>query len=250
MRIQRQSERTVNRKAAEREVETTIGFLRLVNEARSEADLVRASAAFFEEQSGCESVSIRLRNEDYARPEARGFLKGFVTPENSLQRYHGRESVLQDTAGNPIAEPVCGEANQGRFDASKPFSTAKGSLWMNRMTGLPAPAETGRLARTRKRRTRFLTNPLPSSPLLPGVSVLVCFSSVTGKQSDSLTKPSRYGNGWPAIWRSLLRSSRKRKICGRAKKSTGPFLRTCEAGLPIAGCFSTGTTQGTSSTCG
>ena len=74
-----------DRKRADLERETTVGFLRLINESDSLVALAQAATAFFQQQSGCEAVGIRLRDgEDYPYFESRGFPAEFVELENSL----------------------------------------------------------------------------------------------------------------------------------------------------------------------
>ncbi len=61
-------------KQAEQEREITVEFLRLVNASTGSREMIRTAATFFQEQSGCEAVGIRLREgDDYPYCEARGF---------------------------------------------------------------------------------------------------------------------------------------------------------------------------------
>ncbi len=70
---------------SEHERERTVEFLRLVNASTGAADLIRAAITFFQQQSGCEAVGIRLKDGyDYPYFETRGFPKEFVLAENSL----------------------------------------------------------------------------------------------------------------------------------------------------------------------
>ena len=46
---------------AEEERETTVEFLRLVNQSRGTGDLIQAATTFFQQRSGCEAVGIRLQ---------------------------------------------------------------------------------------------------------------------------------------------------------------------------------------------
>lgn len=138
---------------SEKEGEIAADFLRLVNESRSKADLVRASVRFFQEQSACEAVGIRLKEgDDYPYYEARGFPQEFVTLENWLCTRDACGRPMRDSAGYPIMECMCGNVIQGRFDPSKPFFSAKGSFWTNCTTELLATStEADRQARTRNR---------------------------------------------------------------------------------------------------
>lgn len=135
------------------ERETTIEFLQLVNESAGVRGLVQAAATFFQEQSGCEAVGIRLWDgQDYPYFEARGLPKAFVAAENQLCTRAAAGSPLQDSAGNPVLECMCGNVICGRFDPTQPFFTPKGSFWTNNTTALLASTTAAeRQARTRNR---------------------------------------------------------------------------------------------------
>jgi signal transduction histidine kinase len=141
------------RKQAQQERETTIAFLRLVNDSTGTRELVQAAATFFQQQSGCEAVGIRLHEgEDYPYYEARGFPKKFVLMENSLCARDDAGCVIRDSAGNPVIECMCGNVICGRFDPAKPFFTEHGSFWSNNTTELlRSTTEADRQARTRNR---------------------------------------------------------------------------------------------------
>jgi PAS domain S-box-containing protein len=141
------------RKRAEEERQTSVEFLRLVNESRSSADLVRAATVFFHEKSGCEAVGLRLKEgDDYPYFEAHGFPEEFVRLENRLCEYNESNEIVRDSAGNPVIECMCGNVICGRFDPSKPFFTNNGSFWSNCTTELLASTtEADRQARTRNR---------------------------------------------------------------------------------------------------
>ncbi len=141
------------RKRAEQEREITIEFLRLVNESTGTRDLIKAATTFFQGQSGCEAVGIRLREgEDYPYFEARGFPKAFVLMENSLCAKDSANCVIRDSEGNPVIECMCGNVICGRFNPAKPFFTAHGSFWTNNTTELlRSTTEADRQARTRNR---------------------------------------------------------------------------------------------------
>ena len=73
------------RRRAEQERETTVEFLRLVNDAGTTDELVKAAASFFQRRSGCEAVGIQLkRGDDSSYWEARGFPSELVPVENEL----------------------------------------------------------------------------------------------------------------------------------------------------------------------
>ena len=141
------------RKWEEKEREIATGFLRLVNESRGKRDLIRAAATFFQEQSGCEAVGIRLKeDEDYPYYETRGFPQEFVLLENQLCARDSAGVVVRDSAGSPVCDCMCGNVIRGRFDPSQPFFTARGSFWTNSTSELLASTtEADPQARTRNR---------------------------------------------------------------------------------------------------
>jgi PAS domain S-box-containing protein len=141
------------RKRAELERETANGFLRLINESDSLADLVRAATTFFQQQSGCEAVGIRLREgDDYPYVEARGLPAEFVALENELCARDAAGQICRDSAGYPIMECMCGNVICGRTDPAQEFFSERGSFWTNNTTELLATSsEEDRQARTRNR---------------------------------------------------------------------------------------------------
>jgi PAS domain S-box-containing protein len=143
------------RKRAEFERETAVGFLQLVNASESTGDLVRAAAAFFQTKSGCQSVGIRQKDgEDYPYCEVRGFPPEFVRMENSLCASDDAGEVIRNGAGYPVLECMCGNVICGRFDPSKQFFSKGGSFWTNSTTQLLA----GTTAADRQGRTRNRCN--------------------------------------------------------------------------------------------
>jgi PAS domain S-box-containing protein len=146
--------REVNeRKRVELERETTIGFLHLINQSRSLAELVRASTSFFQRQSDCEAVGIRLREgDDYPYFETRGFPAEFVALETRLCARESGGELCRDANGDPIMECMCGNIICGRSDASQEFFSERGSFWTNSTTALLATtSDDDRQARTRNR---------------------------------------------------------------------------------------------------
>ena len=141
------------RKIADDERNTTIEFLRLVNESRQTEDLVHSVTSFFQTKSGCEAVGIRLRKEyDFPYYETKGFPQQFVRLETHLCDYDGDGKACLDEQGCPILACMCGNVIQGRTDPTKPFFTAKGSFWTNHTTELLATTtDSDRQARTRNR---------------------------------------------------------------------------------------------------
>ncbi len=142
-----------DRALAEHEQKATIEFLQLVQVAMGKADLIHQSLAFFQRQSGCDAVGLRLRDgEDYPYYETCGFPPGFVQAENTLCQRDLAGQLVRDCAGNAVIECMCGNVLCGRFDPSKPFFTAHGSFWSNCTTDLLASTtEADRQARTRNR---------------------------------------------------------------------------------------------------
>ena len=141
------------RKKAEAEREVMIEFLKIASVATSTHDLIKASADFFQKQSGCEAVGIRLKKgDDYPYYETRGFPPEHVRLENRLCAVDEAGCLIRDFKGNPVLECMCGNVICGRFDPSKKFFTAKGSFWTNSTTQLLASTtEEDRQARTRNR---------------------------------------------------------------------------------------------------
>ena len=135
------------------EIDITVRFLRLVNESTGTRDLIRAVTTFFQQQSGCDAVGVRLHEgEDYPYFEARGFSPEFVQAENQLCRRDSAGEVKRDSQGLPVLDCMCGNVICGRFDPAKPFFTAQGSFWTNSTTQLlAATTAADRQARTRNR---------------------------------------------------------------------------------------------------
>jgi len=141
------------RKRAKQEREVTVDFLRLVNRTSGTSEMVKAAATFFQQQSACEALGIRLRDgDDYPYYEARGFSKEFILLENRLCRRDGAGEVVRDSAGDPVIECMCGNVICGRVDPGKPFFSSGGSFWANDTTRLLATTtDADRQAPTRNR---------------------------------------------------------------------------------------------------
>lgn len=140
-------------KQAEVEREATIEFLGLVNQSKDARDLVQKATDFFQKQSGCSAVGIRLHEgDDYPYFETRGFSKKFVLAERKLCCSDTSGKVVCDGSGIPIIECLCGDVISGRIDSSKPFFTEQGSFWTNSTTELLAStSESDRQSRKRNR---------------------------------------------------------------------------------------------------
>ena len=129
------------RKTAEREREAAVEFLRLANKARTSQDLLRMAVDFFQRQSGCRAVGIRLEeNGDYPYQCTSGFPDEFVEIESRLCEQGARGSVIREDSGRPALECLCGSVIRGSIDASMPFFTGRGSFWTNSTTELAAEA--------------------------------------------------------------------------------------------------------------
>lgn len=137
----------------QRERETTLTLLRLLNDRNNTKDLIRSVTGYLQKWSGCEAVGVRLKEgDDYPYFETRGFPATFVEAENFLCERDLNGQVRRDSLGNPCLECMCGNILCGRFDPSKSFFTARGSFWSNCTTELLAtttPAD--RQTRTRNR---------------------------------------------------------------------------------------------------
>ncbi|HXX58800.1 MAG TPA: GAF domain-containing protein [Thermodesulfovibrionales bacterium] len=138
---------------AEREREVSLEFLHIVNESIGTHDLIKSAATFFQEQSGCEAVGIRLKEgDDYPYYEARGFPKDFIQVEGSLCSCDESGNVIKDEWGNPILACMCGNIICGRFDPEKQFFSKGGSFWTNSTTELlGSTTDADRQTRTRNR---------------------------------------------------------------------------------------------------
>jgi signal transduction histidine kinase len=141
------------RRRMEQEREIAVELLEFINSCAGTADLVRAAATFFQEQSGCEAVGIRLKDgDDFPYFEVRGFPEEFVLLENSLCSRDAAGNIVRDAAGDPYIECMCGNVILGRVDPSKPFFAPGGSFWANNTTRLLATtSDADRQTRTRNR---------------------------------------------------------------------------------------------------
>jgi PAS domain S-box-containing protein len=133
---------------SQKEREVTLELLRLVNECSGTRELIQAAAAFFQRQSGCEAIGIRLQQgDDYPYVETRGFPPELVLAENNLCSLDAAGQVVRDSGGNAVLAGMCGRVIRGQFDPSKPFFSAHGSFCTNSTTELLAStSEADRLA--------------------------------------------------------------------------------------------------------
>ncbi|HEY1406612.1 MAG TPA: PAS domain S-box protein, partial [Spirochaetota bacterium] len=140
-------------KEIELERETTVEFLKLINEKNSLSDLIKESIVFFKRQSGCEAIGIRLKaGDDYPYYETTGFSENFVSTENTLCDTSADGKILRTESGDPRIACMCGNIICGRVNPSKSFFTSYGSFWSNSTTELLATTtDADRQARTRNR---------------------------------------------------------------------------------------------------
>jgi PAS domain S-box-containing protein len=126
-------------RAADRERELTLEFLRLVNANARMEDLIKASVAFFRERSGCSAVGLRLKaGEHYPYYETSGFPNEFLSHENDLRARDHLGNVLYDSSGNPGLECRCGNVICARVEPREVSLTEAGSFWTND-SGQPPP---------------------------------------------------------------------------------------------------------------
>ncbi len=138
------------RKKSEAEREIMMEFLRIANATTNTQVLVKAAADFFQKQSGCEAVGIRLKEGDeYPYYVTRGFPPEHVRLENQICARDDAGNVVRDSEGKSIIECMCGAVLSGKFDPSKDFFTEKGSFWTNNTTMLLATTTAESRGKTR-----------------------------------------------------------------------------------------------------
>jgi PAS domain S-box-containing protein len=138
------------RKKAEIERETMVEFLRIANATNTPIELVKTAADFFQNQSGCEAVGVRLKEGDeYPYYVTRGFPPEHIRVEDNICARDDAGYVVRDSKGNPLIECMCGSVISGRFDPSKEFFTQKGSFWTNNTTLLLATTTSESRGKTR-----------------------------------------------------------------------------------------------------
>ena len=138
------------RKKAEAEREIMVEFLKIANTSTDPHELVKAVADFFQKQSGCEAVGIRLKEGDeYPYYVTRGFPPEHVRLENQICARDNAGHIVQDSEGKSIIECMCGAVVSGKFDPSKDFFTQKGSFWTNNTTLLLATTTAESCGKTR-----------------------------------------------------------------------------------------------------
>lgn len=141
---------------AELERDATIELLRIVNTSAESRALITAVTSFFQEESGCEAVGVRLQDgSDYPYYDARGFSKEFVLAESRLSAVDSAGTVACESAGERVLECMCGHVIRGRVNPRQPCFTTGGSFWTNSTTQfLASTTEADGLARMRDRCNR------------------------------------------------------------------------------------------------
>jgi PAS domain S-box-containing protein len=138
------------RKKSETEREIMVEFLRIANAPNKTIEFVKAAVDFFQKQSGCEAVGIRLKEGDeYPYYVTKGFPPEHVRLENQLCTRDDTGKLIRDSEGKPIIECMCGNVLSGRFDPRKNFFTEKGSFWTNSTTTLLATTNAESRGKTR-----------------------------------------------------------------------------------------------------
>jgi len=125
------------KKQIDLERETTLEFLHLMSESSNTRAAIEAAVSFFQLQSGCEAVGVRLHSgDDYPYFVVSGFQQEFVQAENSLCPQDPAGDIVRDSDGNPLLECLCGAVIRGRFNPALPLFTSQGSFWTNSTTKL------------------------------------------------------------------------------------------------------------------
>ena len=138
------------RRLLEKHRETTMKALATLNRGNNVERLVGDIISLIQAHTGIEAVGIRLRDgDDFPYYETQGFPDTFVEAEGHLCARNAAGEIVRDQSGNPVLECMCGNVLCGRFDATKPFFTPRGSFWTNSTTELLAStSEQDRQART------------------------------------------------------------------------------------------------------
>ena len=200
------------RKRADEERDATVRMLKLINQPNSLDALMREVTVLLRDWSGCSAVGIRLSDgEDFPYFETRGFPPTFVQAERYLCEHDRNGRIARDAGGNPVLDCMCGNVLCGRFDATKPFFTTRGSFWTNSTTRLLAQtSEADRRGRTRNRCNGEGYESVALVPLRVG-------NETYGLLQFNDKRPDRFRQsaspclrGWPTAWPSPSRNERFR----------------------------------------
>ncbi len=116
---------------AQRERDVTIDFLRLINANPRMPELLRDAAGFFQQQSGCEALGIRLEDgDDFPFRETRGFSRQFVLQQRKLLVRDAAGNAVRDPGGDPTAECLCGKVILGQEEPG--LLPPDAAFWTNR----------------------------------------------------------------------------------------------------------------------
>ena len=97
------------RKKSETEREIMVEFLRIANATTGTRDLIKEALDFFQKQSGCEAVGIRLKEgDDYPYYETKGFPPEHLQLENKLCASDEAGCIIRDSKGKAVLECMCG----------------------------------------------------------------------------------------------------------------------------------------------
>lgn len=125
------------RKSTEFEHEVTLDLVKIINECTSSDELIRSALKFFQKQSSCQAVGIRLKDGfDYPYHSVKGFPAEFVEQENILYSRDLLGQVVVDKNDFPRLDCLCGIVISGKSTSSKPFFTEAGSFWTNSLSKL------------------------------------------------------------------------------------------------------------------
>ncbi len=162
------------RKEAEADREASVQLLRLINRASSAAELAAAALAFFQKETSCRVVGIRLKDgDDYPYYNCTGLSAEFLQKENSLLSPQPCGSLICDGQAGPYLECMCGNVICGRTDPRRPFFTAGGSFFTNSTTEfLASTTDVDRMTRTRNVCNHVGFESLALVPLRAGAQTL------------------------------------------------------------------------------
>jgi PAS domain S-box-containing protein len=125
------------RRQREREIQSTLEFLNIINTSGSAGELLNASMEFLAKLSGCSHIGIRQRSEkDFPYSASLGFSEEFLKAENSLMTLSDGRGPRMNRDDAVELECMCGSVLSGRFDPSQPFFTENGAFWTDSTTEL------------------------------------------------------------------------------------------------------------------
>jgi PAS domain S-box-containing protein len=185
------------RERGERERAATVELLGVVNAAPGTRALLEAALDFFQRQSGCAAVAVRLvEGEDAPYVAARGFPEGAVVFGDHPCR---SDDAAPDTAAGSGARCVCRAVLSGRADPHGRWLTEHGSFWTNHAGRADAAApEPGAPAPPRAHGRPPGHESVALVPLRAGTRTV-------GLLHLSDPRPGRFTPGRIALWEQLAR---------------------------------------------